>query len=71
MVTSIKVKGSGFLEVRIRTTYGVFIAKIYHFVSPYSCATFPEFRGGKSPILIATDVASRGLGIVCSHLSID
>ena len=38
------------------------IATLCHFLS-FLCLTVSEFRGGKSPILIATDVASRGLGI--------
>ena len=28
----------------------------------HTCNCITEFRAGKSPILIATDVASRGLG---------
>ena len=64
VVISIKVKGSGFLEVRIYTTR-LFLSLCFTFLLYH----LPEFRGGKSPILIATDVASRGLGIVCSHLT--
>lgn len=30
-----------------------------------------EFRAGKSPILIATDVASRGLGTVCGAVKVE
>ena len=30
-----------------------------------------EFRAGKSPILIATDVASRGLGTVCGAVMVE
>lgn len=32
----------------------------------YSLSGVAEFRSGKAPILIATDVASRGLGMSCA-----
>lgn len=30
---------------------------------------FPEFRGGQAPILVATDVASRGLGELLLYIN--
>lgn len=68
METRASRRGTGFLTVRVKILY--FKLGRFKDVFRYSWSAcllkliifFSEFRYGKAPILIATDVASRGLG---------
>lgn len=40
----------------------------YHEISDVKKYIFLDFRSGKAPILVATDVAARGLGKLCKRL---
>lgn len=58
METNHSKKEIGFYRVWI------IVNKNYIFITDFLCLFFTDFRSGKAPILVATDVAARGLGML-------
>lgn len=61
MAIKVSKKGTGFSMV-ILNNYSIFNVSSSVCVDGLLCVFLVEFKYGKAPILIATDVASRGLG---------